>query len=122
MDTLQEHCKRIASIGGRVKSPAKAKASRQNAKRPRPNARIANELKRTKSKTKMADIAKILVPLPTMICSLTEAACCVVLVRDLNGEYHIVAEGTGWKAMVVAAAGRVLETAQTVQATGGDTK
>lgn len=115
MDTLREHCKRIASFGGKVKSAKKAEAARQNARKPRPNARLANKLKRTKSETKMADITKILVPLPAMICSQTEAACCVVLVRDLDGEYHIVAEGAGWKAMIVAAAGRVLETAQIVK-------
>ena len=64
----------------------------------------------------MNDIPKILAPIPAMIRHQTDATCCVVLVRDIEGEYHVVADGKGWRAMVVAAAGRVLDTA-TVQPT-----
>lgn len=59
----------------------------------------------------MSDISKILSPIPAMVRHQTDATCCVVLIRDLEGEYHLLADGKGWKALVVAAAGRVLETA-----------
>lgn len=67
----------------------------------------------------MSDIPKILAPIPAMVRHQTDATCCVVLMRDLEGECHIVADGKGWKSLVVAAAGRVLESA-TVQATNKD--
>lgn len=63
----------------------------------------------------MSDLAKILAPLPAMIRHQTDAPCCVVLILDTAGEYHVVAEGAGWRAMVVAAAGRVLQTADVKQ-------
>jgi hypothetical protein len=63
---------------------------------------------------KISDLDKIVAPLPAFIRHQTDAACCVVLLQDTEGEYHIVAEGKGWKAMVVAAAARVLERAQHV--------
>ena len=59
----------------------------------------------------MSDLAKILAPLPAMIRHQTDAPCCVLLILDTAGEYHVVAEGSGWRAMVVAAAGRILQTA-----------
>lgn len=46
--TLQEHCARIAKLGGAVKSEKKAQAARENAKRPRPKARERNALRRAK--------------------------------------------------------------------------
>lgn len=59
----------------------------------------------------MSHISKILAPTAAMIRHQTGASCCVVLVRDLEGEYYVVVDGKGWKGMVVAAANRVLETA-----------
>lgn len=59
----------------------------------------------------MSDIPKILAPIPAMVRHQTDATCCVVLMRDLEGECHVVAEGKSWKSLVVAAAGKVLETA-----------
>lgn len=59
----------------------------------------------------MSDLAKILAPIPAMIRHQTDAPCCVLLILDTAGEYHVVAEGAGWRAMVVAAAGRILQTA-----------
>ena len=59
----------------------------------------------------MSEISKILAPIAAMIRHQTDASCCVVLVRDLEGEYYVVADGKGWKGMVVAAASRVLEKA-----------
>lgn len=64
---------------------------------------------------KISDLDKIVAPLPAFIRHQTDAACCAVLMLDADGEYHIVAEGKGWKAMVVAAAARILETAQHVK-------
>lgn len=52
MNTLHENCKRIAALGSKVKTPKKAEAARQNARKPRPNARRDNKLKRTKFETK----------------------------------------------------------------------
>lgn len=63
----------------------------------------------------MSDLAKILAPIPAMIRHQTDAACCVVLLRDNEGECHIVAEGSSWSALVVACAGRVLDRAQVKQ-------
>jgi hypothetical protein len=48
MITLQEHCQRIAKLGGAKKSEKKAAAARENAKRPRPKARELNALRRAK--------------------------------------------------------------------------
>jgi hypothetical protein len=48
MITLQEHCRRIAALGGAKKSDKKAAAARENARRPRPKARELNALKRAK--------------------------------------------------------------------------
>lgn len=61
----------------------------------------------------MNDIPKILAPIPAMVRHQTDATCCAVLMRDLEGEYHVVADGKGWRAMVVAAAGRILQTTDT---------
>lgn len=44
--TLAEHCRRIASLGGRARSEAKAAAARENAQKPRPKARERNALRR----------------------------------------------------------------------------
>jgi hypothetical protein len=44
---LAEHCRRIAKLGGSVKSEKKAAAARANASKPRPNARKANKLAAT---------------------------------------------------------------------------
>jgi hypothetical protein len=46
--TLQEHCARIAKLGGAAKSEKKAASSRANARRPRPKARENNALRRAK--------------------------------------------------------------------------
>jgi 2-methylisocitrate lyase-like PEP mutase family enzyme len=46
MTTLAEHCKRIAAIGGSSKSAKKIAASRRNARKPRPNAKLKNAIKR----------------------------------------------------------------------------
>lgn len=62
----------------------------------------------------MSDLDKVIAPLPAFIRHQTGAVCCAVLMLDADGEYHIVAEGKGWKAMVAAAAAHVLETAQRV--------
>ena len=43
--TLAEHCRRIASLGGKARSERKAAAARENAKRPRPKARERNALR-----------------------------------------------------------------------------
>jgi hypothetical protein len=40
--TLAEHCRRIASLGGKARSERKTAAARANASKPRPNARKAN--------------------------------------------------------------------------------
>lgn len=62
----------------------------------------------------MIDLNKVVAPLPAFIRHQTDAVCCVVLLQDTEGEYHVIAEGNGWKGMVVAAAARVLETARKV--------
>jgi hypothetical protein len=41
---LAEHCRRIAKLGGSVKSEKKTAAARANACKPRPNARKANKM------------------------------------------------------------------------------
>lgn len=61
------------------------------------------------------DLKKITGPLPAFIRNQTDAVCCVLLLQDTEDKYHVVAEGKGWKAMVVAAAARILETAQHVK-------
>jgi hypothetical protein len=58
------------------------------------------------------DISKIIAPLPAFIRHQTDAVCCAVLMLDADGEYHIVAEGRGWKSMIVKAASRVLEASE----------
>lgn len=60
----------------------------------------------------MNDLNKVVAPLPAFIRHQTGAACCVVLLQDTEGEYHVVAEGKGWEVMVISAAARVLEAAQ----------
>ena len=45
--TLAEHCRRIASLGGKVRSERKTAAARANASKPRPNARKANKIAAT---------------------------------------------------------------------------
>jgi hypothetical protein len=52
MITLQEHCRRIAALGGAKKSEKKAQAARENARKPRPKARELNALKREKKNGK----------------------------------------------------------------------
>ena len=44
--TLAEHCRRIASLGGKARSERKTAAARANASRPRPKAQERNALKR----------------------------------------------------------------------------
>jgi hypothetical protein len=44
--TLKDHCRRIAALGGAVKSEKKAAAARKNASKPRPKAKELNALKR----------------------------------------------------------------------------
>jgi hypothetical protein len=48
--TLQEHCQRIAKLGGSVKSEKKTEAARKNASKPRPKSRELNKLRRAENK------------------------------------------------------------------------
>jgi len=50
--TLRDHCKRIAAIGGAVKSEKKAQAARANARKPRFKSRKNNALRRAKNNCK----------------------------------------------------------------------
>ena len=49
--TLAEHCRRIASLGGKARSERKTEAARANASKPRPKARELNKLRRAKNKS-----------------------------------------------------------------------
>jgi hypothetical protein len=44
--TLAEHCRRIASLGGKVRSERKTAAARQNASKSRPKSSELNKLRR----------------------------------------------------------------------------
>lgn len=46
--------------------------------------------------------------IPSLVQAQTNAHVVVLLVRDSNGENHIVAKGQGWKSLLTSAAARVL--------------
>lgn len=49
--------------------------------------------------------------IPALVQAQTNAHVVVLLVRDSNGENHIVAKGQGWKSLLTSAAARALNEA-----------
>lgn len=61
--------------------------------------------------------------IPSLVQAQTNAHVVVLLVRDSNGENHIVAKGQGWKSLLTSAAARVLnETAEDSSVVGKEAR
>ena len=68
----------------------------------------------------MTDTTKILTPIPALIHHQTDSPCVVVLALDTEGEYHIVANGSGWQTMVLECAAKVLKDSRKKQEVQND--
>lgn len=57
------------------------------------------------------NIEQIVGCIPSLVQAQTNAHVVVLLVRDSNGDNHIVAKGRGWKSLLTSAAARALNEA-----------
>lgn len=55
------------------------------------------------------NIEQVVGCIPSLVQAQTNAQVVVLLVRDSNGENHIVAKGRAWKSLLTSAAARVLD-------------